>query len=257
METRGGRLRRGPDRAAPGRELGGGRRPGPRPGARADARSARHERAARRRLDRGDGPQGDRPRPHRRRHRLARRRVGLRRRDDARRRSRSACAPRRPTPAGRRRCSRRRASGSPREAPRATIGGPPPGAEDGFSVSLGGGRTLDAGVIGERARRRGRPRRRRPARPAAGARRLDRLPGGGAEALGDDFEASTYLDLPALFAVAEAGGAGGEPSYRGGEAVPRPPLLRRSPARDTTTASRSRGSRSGSPGTSRDAAGLI
>ena len=99
-----------------------------------------------------------------------------------------------------------------REAPRATIGGPPPGAEDGFSVSLGDGRTVDAGEIGSElvvAAGRG----------AAGLFDPPQALGdsagyrAGAEALGDDFEASTYLDLPALFAAAEAGGAGGESSY--------------------------------------------
>lgn len=38
-----------------------------------------------------------------------------------------------------------------------------------------------------------------------------------AQALGDGFEASTYLDLPALFSVAEAG-SGAEPSFDGATA---------------------------------------
>ena len=93
-----------------------------------------------------------------------------------------------------------------RERPQARIGEPPEGAEEGFSVSAPGGASLEAGVVdGELLVVLGRA----AADLLAPAQTLADADGfrAGAEALGDEFEASAYLDLPALFLLAEAGGA--------------------------------------------------
>ena len=184
-----------------------------------------HERPSRGRIDRGDGPRRDRPRPHRRRHRLARRRLRVRRRyepeDD---RGRRAGGDRRPHRAAAS-CSARRASGSRarRRTPRS----------------------------GRLRRRRGRLRRLAPRRrvargrcrsapswssspvapPPISSNRRRRSATrkrfrAGIEALGDGFEPSAYLDLPALFAASERGGGEDDARLRGGEAISGPAFLR-------------------------------
>ena len=98
-----------------------------------------------------------------------------------------------------------------REAPNAAIRPAAAGVEDGFAVSLPGGESLEAGVIGTElvvAAGRAAVDLLEPAQTLGDSERFRAA----IEALGGEFEPSAYLDIPALLAVSEHGG-GGDAAY--------------------------------------------